>query len=295
MKLTLALVATATLALAAPQLQPQAPAAQKPRFEADPNTTAYCVWWIDNTGDWTCDSIHSIFGLSPEDFIRWNPSLTSASCASLPLNKSYCVASMDFLAFPPPASAPAVETSFANLPSRVSAPPAAATTTTPPWNGIQTPLPIMPNMTTNCTTFYLSKTDDTCYSIITLFHLSMDDFIAWNAYLQNGCEYLWAGAYVCVGLLTGPGFPTLPSPTVTTPSVPSPTKPWNGVITPRPIQNGMVDNCARFHLLELGDTCLVLAKEYGVTTGDILKWNPVAGEFCTGLWEGYYACVGVLP
>ncbi|KAH8889556.1 hypothetical protein GQ53DRAFT_652557 [Thozetella sp. PMI_491] len=68
----------------------------------------------------------------------------------------------------------------------------------------------------------------------------------------------------------------------------------NGIATPTPIQDGMVDNCNSFYLVSSGDTCQVIADKQGVATSDLIAWNPAVGSDCTNLWLGYELCVGVV-
>lgn len=43
-----------------------------PKYYFDPNTTKYCVWWLDNTdGDWTCQRIEADLEISMIDFHEW--------------------------------------------------------------------------------------------------------------------------------------------------------------------------------------------------------------------------------
>jgi len=65
------------------------------------------------------------------------------------------------------------------------------------------------------------------------------------------------------------------------------------VATPTPTQPGVAGDCVRWHYLEVGDVCFVLAEEYGIDVRDFVRWNPAAGGSCGGLRAGYWACVGV--
>jgi hypothetical protein len=55
----------------------------------------------------------------------------------------------------------------------------------------------------------------------------------------------------------------------------------------------MVDDCTSFHLVVDGDTCAAIADDAGVSVDEIGLWNPSVGDDCSGLWLGYYVCVGV--
>jgi len=55
----------------------------------------------------------------------------------------------------------------------------------------------------------------------------------------------------------------------------------------------IISDCDEFHLVEEDEICATIANDYGITLDDFLKWNPVVGEKCDGLWKDAYVCVGV--
>ncbi|KAF4429443.1 hypothetical protein FACUT_9186 [Fusarium acutatum] len=67
----------------------------------------------------------------------------------------------------------------------------------------------------------------------------------------------------------------------------------NGIQTPEPIQEGMVDNCNKFHYVSPTTTCQGVLDYYKISLADFIKWNPAVGEDCTNLWAGTNACVCV--
>ncbi|KAK1753919.1 hypothetical protein QBC47DRAFT_403313 [Echria macrotheca] len=200
---------------AAPRVRQREQAGTTPRYSYDPNTTAYCVWWIDSDGTWTCEDVKDIFGLETEDFIRWNPSLTTSSCAAnLPANTSYCVSSMDFLSFPPPPSpalpAPAsftASTSISTLTSPIPIPTIPGgthhtpATTTTRHAVVETPTPAQEGMIPGCTKFYKTKKGDTCFFVCISNGIALPDFVRYNPEVGrvDDCGKLRAGVYVCVG------------------------------------------------------------------------------------------------
>ncbi|KAK4041568.1 autolysin [Parachaetomium inaequale] len=62
---------------------------------------------------------------------------------------------------------------------------------------------------------------------------------------------------------------------------------------PTPTQAGIAANCNKFHLVASGDTCGRLSVAYAISLPDFYSWNPAVDDACTGLWLGYYVCVGV--
>lgn len=73
-------------------------------------------------------------------------------------------------------------------------------------------------------------------------------------------------------------------PTTTSTKPSTPTVPSNGITTPTPIQDGMVDNCNKFHFVEEDETCDTIAKKYSISTAQFTTWNKAAGSTCSGLW-----------
>ncbi|KAL4745041.1 hypothetical protein BDW72DRAFT_208524 [Aspergillus terricola var. indicus] len=57
---------------------------------------------------------------------------------------------------------------------------------------------------------------------------------------------------------------------------------------------GITDDCDEFHLVVSGDTCAAIVSDAGITLDDFYTWNPTVGAGCSGLWLGYYVCVGVV-
>ncbi|KAK0707744.1 hypothetical protein B0H67DRAFT_543028 [Lasiosphaeris hirsuta] len=246
-------------------IAPQASASETPLYPFDPRTTKYCVWWIDIDGPWTCQDVNTIFGLSTDDFISWNPSLAKP-CNTLPTNTSFCVSSLESL-----------HTPFPVVTTTTTSPPPRPTTT----NGIATPSPIQPGMVSNCAAFYLTQPGDTCAGIASASGVALADFLAWNPRVGgSACGGLWANAYVCVRVVGMAG--------------PSPTGPGNGVVTPVPVQPGVSGSCRLFYFVQPGDSCVAIAGVYGIVVGDFERWNPAVGRDCLGLWAGTWCCVGVL-
>ncbi|CAM1508948.1 Fc.00g026870.m01.CDS01 [Cosmosporella sp. VM-42] len=81
MKFTIALALSYSCALTA--------ASPQPELQWDPNTISTCVEWFNNGSSDTCESIRSMFGISPEDFHKWNPSV-GTDCKPWRY-QSYCI------------------------------------------------------------------------------------------------------------------------------------------------------------------------------------------------------------
>lgn len=204
----------------------------------------------------TCTSIETYYNLPFDTFLSWNPAV-GKDCAALLTNYWVCIATVGW-----------------KPPTKTTAQPAA--TATKGSNGVSTPLPIQTGMVSNCNKFHTVKSTTTCDSIQNYYKISMSDFVKWNPSVGSKCTGLWTNYNVCIGVEGG-----------------TPTKPSNGIITPSPIQSGMVSNCKKFHPVASTTTCDSIQKYYKITMGQLVKWNPVIGSKCTGLWANYYVCVGV--
>ncbi|KAF9894401.1 hypothetical protein FE257_007904 [Aspergillus nanangensis] len=244
-----------------------------PNSPSDPNTIATCTWWWDNDGSIACKDMPFEWGISMEDFLRWNPSIT-AGCGNYLTGQSYCVEAPAGGTVPPPTT--------------------TTTTTTGPaptsGNGVETPLPTRPGMVDNCDGFYYVEVDDSCPAITAAHGITTAQFIEWNPSVGPDCTGLWASYYLCVDVIgQSPGTTTTTTKTTSTP--PGPT---NGIETPLPIQPGMVDNCNAFHLVTSGDTCDTIAAKYKISTTQFVTWNPSVGSTCGGMWANTYACVSII-
>ncbi|KAJ6118863.1 hypothetical protein N7471_013483 [Penicillium samsonianum] len=233
-----------------------------PGSPSDPNTISTCTWWWDNVdGAIACADMPFEWGISMEDFLLWNPSIT-ADCGNYLTGRSYCVEA--------PAGgnepAPTTTTSSAEEPTPTSG------------NGVETPQPTQPNMVENCNEFYFAKVGDSCASIAAGNAITAAQLFEWNPSVGSDCSGLWANTYVCVGLIGG--------------SAPTTTTTGNGIPTPTPTQPGMVDNCDDFYLTKVGDSCAAIASKNSISQQQFLEWNPSVGSDCTGLWANTYVCVG---
>ncbi|RAL11195.1 uncharacterized protein BO97DRAFT_406413 [Aspergillus homomorphus CBS 101889] len=167
-----------------------------------------------------------------------------------------------------PPSVPSTPTTLVTAPKVYSAADAAA------------PTPTQPGIAASCNSFHLVASGDNCASIATAAGISLSDFYSWNSNVGSGCNNLWLGYYVCIGV-----GPTTTTTTTTTTAT--------AVSTPTPVQTGMVSNCNAFYLVASGDTCTTVATKEGITVQNIVTWNPAVGTGCTNMWYGYYICVGV--
>ncbi|KAJ5928235.1 hypothetical protein N7466_007191 [Penicillium verhagenii] len=147
-------------------------------------------------------------------------------------------------------------------------------TTATTTSSISTPSPMQTGITSSCDEFYLVVSGDECSTIADHYSITLADFYDWNPAVGTSCANLELGEYVCVAISTS-----------------SATS--GGITTPSPIQTGMPSTCDEFHLVVSGDTCSVVASEYGLTLSQFYAWNPAVGSDCSTLDLGDYVCVHI--
>lgn len=150
------------------------------------------------------------------------------------------------------------------------------------------PQPQQPNIVEGCQRFHQVRYGDSCSAIVNRDRtFSLSQFLSWNPDAGgNACTGLWLGYYVCIGVAGTP----------TTPTTSTSTRP-TGVVTPSPVQAGIVRNCNAFSQANPSGTCPVLAARAGIPASSLYAWNPVLGKVgqnCqSSFWAGYYYCIGV--
>ncbi|KAL4860715.1 hypothetical protein BDV12DRAFT_208904 [Aspergillus spectabilis] len=294
-----------------------------------PDVASRCMYWANNifSGN-SCDSVQSYFGITIDQLVSWNPSLSSTDC-SLTVGWSYYV------------DAPTVTT------TKTSTSKTTATTTT-------TKTTAMTTTTTTTTTTSgaapgLIQTGDGCYDLAATFNILLSDFYAWNPAVGTSCESLQAGYYVCIGVAGGSSTTTTTSATsvpstttMTTATVTGPTPQQTGIISicndyhlnpavgsscsalwlgyyicvgiqggsqpttttttttttatgtgPTPTQSGIISSCTDYIQASAGDTCSTLLTGYYsyLPVSLFTEWNPAVGSSCSNLLAGYYYCV----
>ncbi|KJZ70255.1 hypothetical protein HIM_10336 [Hirsutella minnesotensis 3608] len=124
----------------------------------------------------------------------------------------------------------------------------------------------------------------------------MKQFLEWNpAVGSSGCSNLVPDDYVCVA--GGASTSSRPLPTAssgqssssTTKTDPSPTP----ITTPSPTRGTLVSGCRRFYKTQKGDGCWAIANSAAIELDDFYKWNPEVKTDCSGLWLGYWYCIGI--
>ncbi|KAK0641333.1 hypothetical protein B0T16DRAFT_419663 [Cercophora newfieldiana] len=268
-------------------------AGSKPSYPYDPSTATNCVWWYDNNGFDSCDSIASSNWLSVDGLRAMNPSL-GPDCAGIKVSQSYCVetngepqipgvpstASTGTTATPTPTpSKTATSTTFTTS-TKSSTIITPTPSPTKPSNGIQTPEQTQGGMVDNCDAFYFVKQGENCETVLSKNGITLAQLYAWNPSVGSTCNGLWAEVNVCVSIIGH-----TPSTTTTT---------GNGIATPTPVQPGMVSNCDAFYFVPKGETCETVLSKNSITIAQLYAWNPSVGSNCAGLWAEVNVCVSIV-
>jgi LysM repeat protein len=209
----------------------------------------------------TCAKIVQSYGtFDVAQFTQWNPAVGD-DCSGLWAQTYYCVGVPGTPTVRPSSSAP------------VSTAPAG-------------PSPTQDGIISTCTRYHKAVSGDTCQKIVDQYGtFSSTQFRGWNPAVGTDCAGLWLGYYYCIGI---PNTPTArPTTIITTTKPATPTG-------PSPTQDGIISTCARYHKAVSGDTCQKIVDQYGTFSSTQFRgWNPAVGTDCSGLWLGYYYCIGV--
>ncbi|WQF83337.1 Putative LysM domain-containing protein [Colletotrichum destructivum] len=226
--------------------------------------------WAAENGD-TCASMAAFWGISEENFIRWNPSVGTNCANGVVAGTEYCIDFTDDSPPPPP-------TTTSSAPPVTSSAP-GSTFPTPIQEGViqtceqairGTPWAHTLLTHSKATKFHKAVSGDTCIKIVDTYKtFSLEDF------------GLWLGYNYCIAV---PGTPTA------APSQPTCT---SGTSKPSPTQAGLVSTCNRFHKVVSGNTCEKISQQYGSFSLADFGTQLLALLHCSGLWLGYYVCIGV--
>ncbi|KFX89378.1 hypothetical protein V490_07063 [Pseudogymnoascus sp. VKM F-3557] len=278
------------------------------------------VGGVDN-----CYSIEQQYSITAEQFLEWNPAVSSDCITNFWADYSYCVG-ID------PNAVPTSSTSTSGISASSSTTLTSGGTSTTSGGSLTTSSQVVTtttpystrypitsyNLTTTstatayppthtlggepsyCNVWHLVEVGDTCGTIINLYgsRLTPDQLIEYNPAIGDDCSGLFVGWYICAGIQpqtseslgwsTSPTEPVIPDPT----SYTAPVYPEIPEFTATPQQTGIPSSCQNFYQAEAGDTCTAVLKEYNYITQDqFLSWNPALAGNCDGLWAGYYYCV----
>ncbi|KAL9477709.1 hypothetical protein ACSS6W_007550 [Trichoderma asperelloides] len=264
----------------------QTSATSLPSSNGNPLTNFTTYVWFDSTAGnpgADCWNLAFSYGQTPEELVLWNPSLANNNAS-------------DSSAISVPSGADLVGAAAATATAATSVTSASAFV-------IVTPTPVAAGESQNCTSWFAPTPDTICANILIAFQITMAEFYTMNPSVGTDCSGLNAGTYCCVSTNPGgqlPAFTDTGSGTlsfVTTfsgwVSETTPTAKPLGVVTPSPIQTGMVNNCNKFYNIQSGDSCAAIQSSYSITFTQLYSWNPAIGSNCQYLDVGDYICVGI--
>ncbi|KAK3901351.1 hypothetical protein C8A05DRAFT_44983 [Staphylotrichum tortipilum] len=216
-----------------------------------------------------CWSISAQHNISFPQFKAFNPSLNS-DCTNLRPGAVVCVSSPDGSYVPTP------------LPGSNSS------WTLGEYANSLVPAPgITPFGTTDqCGGYYQVQPADTCRRISLAAKVSIPLFREVNPSVDTDCTNLVPGLWYCVhptydwNITAGDddsGGPTSTSSTT--------------ISAPGPTPTGTTQECYKWHLVVSGDNCALLQNTLGVTTPQLVAWNPDLNADCSNLKLGTAYCI----
>ncbi|KAI4192254.1 MAG: hypothetical protein LQ348_003223 [Seirophora lacunosa] len=194
--------------------------------------------------------------------------------------------------------------------------------------------PTQPGTISSCNNWHTVKTGDSCYTIETDFKISHADFLKWNPAVSEDCvTNFWGGYAYCVGIdstitSSKPSSSTSATPSSvssatktsssasssksssatstanstysirnpsTSPNISTPT--IDTTWPPKKTQAGQPSYCNKWYLVEAGETCDTVYRQFGtsMTKAQLLEWNPALDSDCSGLYYGWWICIGIQP
>ncbi|GKZ21588.1 hypothetical protein AbraCBS73388_007489 [Aspergillus brasiliensis] len=234
-----------------------------------------CDTYVWQASD-TCDSVaRSITGVTVPQFLSWNPNFNSL-CQNSPNYVGYVVC------VSPPGGCLNLTVSPTNGSTGYTG---GATTAVP------APTNAMTGTNKDCGQWYTVEEDDNCALVSVRFSLALSDFYFLNPEIDANCTNLELGEAYCVApvgpLTTYSGYPvTTPFIVITSATFPSvntaiPTASSHpGYVATSsllPTASGTVADCTTYRNYDdtngLND-CSYIAAAEGVTTDELLAWNP---------------------
>ncbi|PTB40686.1 carbohydrate-binding module family 50 protein [Trichoderma asperellum CBS 433.97] len=237
-----------------------------------------------------CWNLAMFYDITPEELVLWNPSLgdDSSSGSNVVSDETSRIAS----AIAVPTTASSLITNPYTYPCTLAAnisycvalvsPTADLPTTTAP------PGPHASGEVSNCTTWFAPQAYNTCRDILYIAQLSFADFYQMNPSVGPDCSGLVVGTNYCISTYPNGNDPNEWDGDASIPSASS-----TGIITPTPIQSGMVSNCNKFYDVHSNDGCSAIASSQNINLSSFYQWNPAVKTDCSGLQASVYVCIGV--
>ncbi|KAG8167384.1 hypothetical protein KVR01_003073 [Diaporthe batatas] len=142
----------------------------------------------------------------------------------------------------------------------------------PPVDNNFEPVPAQGPLPTDCVEYYQARSDETCRDIVAA-HKSITEsqFLAWNPFLNNNCDGLWAGYYYC--LFAGSQTPEPPVQTT----------------IPASVEPDTTSDCLAWFQSD-GFSCDDIVLIFGrFSLSDLITWNPSLAPSCENIRHDHCA------
>lgn len=246
-------------------------------------TTKSCSkWHVVKSGD-TCATLEATYKITHQQFLSWNPAVSSDCISNFWPNYAYCVSGSTSTA----SSTTKTSTTTSRAPTTTSKPASSITRVTSP------PGPTFTGTPANCNNWHTVQDGDTCATVEQKYFITHAQFIAWNPAVSQDCvSNFWTKNSYCVGI--DPSLPSTRSSTTSKASSTSltssrsSTTSWKTTLyTPRyPVttdtivqpsiptewpptktQAGQPRYCNDWHLVLPGETCESIANQHTTWMG----------------------------
>jgi hypothetical protein len=285
-------------------------------------------WHTIISGD-DCQNVAQRYRISLQQFLTWNPAVSSDCRDNFWLESAYCVRVGTGSPKPsssiPTSTSKTISTSKVASQTTITSASKRSTISTPTTLNNSTYSPLHPVTSWNVTATSTDKTwpptktlagqiaicnawhrvipGETCQRMLNQFGIrSIDEFLRWNPAAKDDCEMLIADYHVCVGVQRQVGNTNLEwdtaQPVFTEPPEPTKYTPITRTLadssfTPSPSHGPMPSNCKAFHQAGADQNCNDLVNTYGYFSQEqFLAWNPALNGNCLGLWLDTWYCVG---
>ncbi|KAH8194552.1 hypothetical protein TruAng_011287 [Truncatella angustata] len=228
---------------------------------------ADCNEWAIVTDGLSCTDMASQAGISLDQWLAWNPAVSSDCLTNYWLDEAYCIG-------------------VSGDGTTTTGPTTTTVSTGSTTSEATPPGPTMTGSPTDCNKWSLVTDGLTCTDMAAQAGISLEQWLAWNPAVSSDClTNYWLGEAYCVGVS---GESTTPTTTATMPS--GTTKPT----PPAPTMSGEPDNCNKWAVVTDGVSCTDMASQAGLSLSQFLAWNPAVSSDCTtNYWLGEAYCVGV--
>ncbi|ROW16958.1 hypothetical protein VPNG_01098 [Cytospora leucostoma] len=244
------------------------------------------------SGD-TCYSIEQLYDITSDEFLEWNPAVSSDCLTNFWSGYSYCVG---------------VDTSVSTsaTPSSASSSGVASQTSTDAISS-GTALPSSTSGGFSATSSLSSATSSSSSATDSSFSAtgSSSSITSPSSSVTGSSISANASSSSVTSSSSLVANTTIAVKTTTTPySIRYPVTSYNltsqytaTAYPPTRTLGGEPSYCNQWHKVASGETCDSIAARFAnsVTSAELLEWNPTLGDDCGGLYNGWYICVGTQP